>query len=168
MGDNMIKDILYNEIFEEASKGRIDCGFIYLVLFETILPNKKYESTTDNDLVQIPSLYISNPGEFEYLLEKYVDVAYNFYDKDYYEYKHDYIKAIITYAFVNMTAEDFLDPNRYLRKRISFFERKTTKECGIPFEIGTSKYIGDVYASIEEEPIYEETPYSLNFRTETN
>lgn len=164
----MIKDILYNEFFEEASIGRIDCGFLYNVLFETNLPNKRYTSNIENNLLQIPSLYISNPDEFEHLVEQYVNIAYDFYDKDYYEYKHDYIKAIITYLFVNMTVEDFLNPNNYIRKRIAFFQDNLKLDINEPFHFGSSNYIGDISATILEEPIYEETPYSLNFRTETH
>lgn len=164
----MINDILYNELFNEASNGRIDCGFIYNVIFQTILPEKQYCIHSDFPNIQIPTLYISNKEEFELLLQKYVELAHSFYDINYYDNEHDYIKAIITFLFTNMTVEEFFNPNDYLRKRISFFENKLPYDVNEYFEFGNSDYIGNITAKLNNEPIYEETPYSLNFETDNS
>lgn len=162
----MIKDILYNEIFLEASKGRIDCGFIYNVIFRTITPTKNYSIEGDFPNLQIPTLYISNKEDFDSLIESYVDIAFTFYDKDYYDNEHEYIKAIMTFLFVNMTAEEFLNPCEYIKRRISFIKNSLALEIDSPVFFGNSSYIGNISVTLNKEPIYEETPYSLNFKTE--
>ncbi len=164
----MVNNILYNEIFKEATIGRIDCGFIYNVIFQTILPANQYTTHFETHNLQIPTLYISNPQEFEKLLYKYIELAYPFYDKNYFDNEHDYIKAIITFLFVNMTVEDFLSPNDYLQKRIDFFKNNIENNIDETFVLGNSHYIGNIMATINKEKIYEETPFSLNFKTETS
>lgn len=168
MGDSMINEIFYNEILEEAKSGRVDCGFIYNVIFQTILPDKQYYVLSEFPNLQIPTLYISNKKEFELLLQKYVEIAYPFYDKNYFDNEHDYIKAIITFLFTNMTVEEFLHPNDYLQKRISFLQNKTPYNIGETIELGNSEYIGNITATLNNEPIYEEAPYSLDFQNDNS
>ncbi len=164
----MVKDILYNEVFLEASKGRIDCGFIYNVIFQTITPDKQYSIECENKNLQIPTLYISNKENFDFLIEEYVKLAFQFYDKDYYDNEHDYIKAIITFLFTNMTVEEFFNPCEYIRKRIAFMKNQLPLEIGDTISFGNSSYIGEINATLNKEPIYEEAPYSLNFETENS
>lgn len=164
----MLNDILYNEILPEASNGRVDCGFIFNVIFQTILPDRQYPVVSEFPNLQIPTLYISNKEEFEILLQRYVEVAYPFYDKNYFDNEHDYIKAIITFLFTNMTVEEFIHPNDYLRRRISFFDNKISYDIGESFELGDSQYIGNIMAKLNKEPIYEEAPYSLDFENDNS
>lgn len=161
-GDFMnILDIFYNEVIKEGSIGRIDCGFIYNVMFSTITENMQYESTRKD--LQIPTLQINNTKEFNMLLTTYIEKAYNFYNKDYYDSEHDYIKAILVFLIANMTAEEFQNPNEYIKKRIAFLDNTTEQRLDERFFVGNSSYIGDIEAVITKEPIYEETPYSLKF-----
>lgn len=51
----MISDILYNEVLLEASNGRVDCGFIFNVIFQTILPDKQYPVVSEFPNLQIPT-----------------------------------------------------------------------------------------------------------------
>lgn len=155
-------EIFYNELVKEAASGRINCGFIYNVLFATALPNKKYIAGRDD--LQIPTLIIRKQDEFNELLKRYVKKAYPFYDINYYDNEHDYIKAILVFLFTNMTAEEFIEPNQYIKKRIEFFDNALSYIPAESFSIGTSSYIGDIEASITKESIYEETPYSLKFK----
>lgn len=162
-----ITDIFYNEIIPEASKGRIDCGFIYNVIFNTITPNKSFYVEKDDNDLQIPTLYISNKYSFDKLIVEYVEKAYLLYDKDYYDNEHDYIKAILVFLFTNISVEDFIDPVRYIKKRIDFIENKPNN-INEYNSFGESSYLGDIKVNVISEPIYEETPYSLKFKVNDN
>lgn len=158
-----VLDIFYNEILDEAKNGRIDCGFIYNVIFNTISPEKSfYVENSDNDL-QIPTLYISNKQVFDELLIKYVEKCINLYDQSYYDNNHDYIKAIITFLITNMSVEEFMDPIRYLNKRINFLDN-IPDDINNYSKFGDSSYLGEIEYMISSEPLYEETPYSLKFK----
>lgn len=143
-----IIDIFYNEIVPEAKNGKIDCGFLYNVIFNTITPNKSFYVEKEDTDLQIPTLYISNKESFDNLLVEYVENAFPLYDKNYYDNEHDYIKALIVFLITNMTIEEFINPTNYIRKRIDFIKNKPT--------------------NTNEFHSFEETPYSLKFKVNDN
>lgn len=159
-----ILNIFYDEFLNEASLGRIDCGFIYNVIFSANLSNKQYVAKKEE--LQIPTLVISNKEEFDNLLKLYIQHAYPFYNKAYYDNEHDYIKALLTFLFVNMAPEEFMDPISYIKKRIAFFNNSLDYDINEPILVGNSDYIGEISATIQKETIYEETPYSIKFKTD--
>ena len=162
-----IIDIFYNEIIPEAKNGKIDCGFLYNVIFNTITSNESFY-TENNDIdFQIPTLYISNKNLFDNLIVEYVEKAYPLYDKDYYDNEHDYIKAILVFLITNMTVEEFIDPTRYIKKRINFIENKPNN-INEYIDYGESSYLGNIEVNVAGEPIFEETPYSLKFKVNDN
>ena len=70
-------DIFYNQIVEEAKKGRINCFFYYNIIFNTKVENKEYLADINEDLI-IPTLDIKNKQEFDELLIKYVHKCLQF------------------------------------------------------------------------------------------
>lgn len=158
-----IINIFYDEVVKEATHGRVNCGFIYNVAFNSIIEGNHFICDVQDTDLQIPTLYISNKQTFNSLLVQYVDCAKDFYDMGYYDNEHDYIKALLTFLITNMTAEEFIEPINYIRKRIAFLQDVPTKNIEEYSTLGVSSYLGEIQMKVSKEPIYDETPYSLKF-----
>lgn len=139
---NDIIDIFYNNIIKEASMGRVNCLFIYNIVFNTYLveDNKHIESTVNVDNLFIPTLVIENKEKFNNLLLEYVIKAKSFYNLEKYENElreqnqeeliKDRIcieKILMTLLWSNATVEDFEDPINFLKKRINLQKNLTEK-----------------------------------------
>ena len=100
---NEVLDIFYNELINEASKGKVLAYFTYALRFNTKLNGKFIAYSPSNYLV--PTIEINNKELFDRLLCEYVSIAYKFYMEEYSrgvrpeddsDYQKNYIKTIIT------------------------------------------------------------------------
>lgn len=158
-----IIDIFYNEVLEEISNGKVNCGFLYNTIFNTFTEDKCYFAKNDSNNLYIPTLIIKDKNTFNNALNQYVKLAYNFYDINYYDNEKEYIKAILTLVWSNATIEDFSNPIQFLEKRIDFLNNNIDNDYLNKTFIGTSENLGDIEFFIKKETICEETPYSINF-----
>lgn len=166
-----ILDIFYNNIINEAANGRIYGWFYYNIIFSTYIreENKYYPAVSVDDTL-VPMLTIKNKAEFDKLLVEYVTKALDFYDDsnfpseilDYKEYDdEDKVckeKVIIAYLFANATSDDFLEINKYLKRKIDFLNNDLT---GI-YYLGKSNVLDcDLEIRIQRDKLCNETPYQL-------
>lgn len=179
MPHNLVLDIFYNEIINEAQNGKIDAYFMMNLVFNTIIENKTITiAQTQQDDIIVPTLKITNKNLFNYLLVEYVHKAMKtyhekdfvflidveqFYPKDNLEeIKHKYlIKYIIGTLFANASYIDFEDPITFLKNRISMLDNKilpTNKTINLGYleSINASIYIQE-----EISPIRSETPHRI-------
>lgn len=166
-----ILDIFYKNIILEAAKGFIESWFNYNIIFSTnILEDNKYYEATQNQDLFIPTLMIKDKDNFERLLKEYVYTALMFYPDtdfpeeilDYKEYnEQDRIckeKTIMAYLFANATADDFININQYIKRRIDFINNDYS---GI-YKLGFSNILNcDLNVYIEKDNYYNETPYKF-------
>lgn len=170
-----ILDVFYNVLIKEAMVGRVDCYFKYNIRFDTkiISSNLDYIGNDNNSLL-VPTLLIKNKEEFDKLLVEYVEKAMEFYGDDNFcdevidsNYYDDELgiskeKVIMTMLWSNATIEDFNDPCKFLKKRISFFELGELEKFLQEELVGYSKLLGyDINVMIEKNGLENETPYSL-------
>lgn len=172
MQKDKILDIFYNHIIPEASKGCVDCYFLYNIIFNTRVLDKNIElmTTNNNSKISVPTLYIRDCKKFEQLLVEYVEKALEFYDNSNFEdevlmCEYEGVckeKVIMTLLWSNATVEDFHDPCSFLRKRIDYFELGDLKEYKYPQIVGYSEILGtDIECCINKARIESETPYYL-------
>lgn len=167
---NEILDVFYNDFIKEAATGRIDCNMFYNILFATnILRDGKVEvlttAKTNYQNVMVPTLEIKNERDWNDLLIKYVEQAIDFYDSKDFEDVDNIPKSIMARLFANMTLEDFKEPERFLKKRITFLEDDTI--LSLPNDLGyVSTLDANLRLVVKKERIQEETPYALHFYLE--
>jgi hypothetical protein len=109
--DNL--ELIFDEFVLEASKGHIETDpFIYNTQFHTIYGDNNY---TGNKLC----LKIRDKKAFLFLLSKYL-----FQLKKYRNIELDYntIKESITLLFSNITYEELLNPEEYIKRYIDFYD----------------------------------------------
>ncbi len=157
-----VLEIFYNEIIPEAEEGRIDCYFIYNIMFSTIIEDKRLTNANKDGLF-IPTLIVKNKKEFDNLLVSYMNIATLFYKKEKREEEneHDYIKKVMALLWSNATSEDFINPCYYLRKRIEFMNMNIDAK-----EYNTS--LGKINIDLRKNSISNETPYYLNITIDDN
>ena len=164
-----ILDIFYNYVVKEASKGSINCFFNYSIFFETYFMESGERISSSKEEKLIPILTIHNKKEFDKLLCKYVDLCMLFYGTSNFceevlnneNYEIDRTspeKLIILTLWANATYDDFLNPEEYLRKRISFLENSEE----ISFDTEYSNLLkGRISFKIEKDKLVFETPYKI-------
>ena len=164
-----IIDLFFDSIAKEASTGRVDCNMMYNVLFETKINGKYLYKSPDeiknNSSLFIPTLEINNLEDFNNVLIEYYNKAKEFYIGKIDE-EDDFDKTILTLLWNNATEEDFKNPIRYISKYTKFLDKpiEVTKEY---ISLGYSEILeSNIEISLQEEPIYEETPYALYSRCE--
>ena len=156
-------DLFYNEFIKDASKGRVDCGMFYNILFNTsiIKDNKLIELTkSDSDLL-VPTLLIKNKDRFDYLLNKYILLAREFY-KDKKIDVDNYDKMLLATLFSNMLVSDFNNIEDYLNLRINFLLDKSLDiyKDGKIFYSDILKE--NILVRLNKNYPYDESYYSLN------
>ena len=162
-----IIDLFFDSVAKEAASGRVDCNMMYNVLFETKV-NGKYlykspDNIKNNNSLFIPTLEINNLEEFNNKLIEYYDKAKVFY-KNSIDQEDDFDKTIITLLWNNACEEDFKNPINYINKYISFLD-KPLDLSNVYESIGYSEMLdSNLEVSLNQEPIYEETPYALYVR----
>ncbi len=157
-----VLDIFYNEIIPEAAKGRVECYFTYVIIFDTIIedePVTKIEVTYPRVLA--PTLIIKNKDRFNELLYEYVMLAYDFYkESDSKNFDKIFLKSIMALLWSDATNVDFANPEQYIKRRIDFIKDQTL--LSIPdYSFDTS--IGTLRVKVNQEQIYNETPYYVEF-----
>ena len=163
-----IKEIFLNEIVPNAHKGRIKIIQINPYLGEEeFFYNIKYCSNLDNSKDidnQVPYLKVNNSNLFFKLLEDYVYLTLEKYEKPSDITNDEYIKKILTLAFNNATYNDFLYPEEYLKTRINFlkenYEDSEKNLCSNVKLLNNSS----IYYRITKQSLMLETPYKCQFR----
>ena len=152
---------IFEEVAKEASMGKIDAFFTYRILFETMINGEKiYKKPKELEDKVSPVLKINNLEEFKNVLAEYVKVAKEFYKNDmafnYFDNERIVVKKIITNIWSNASFEDFINPIKFIEKRIDFMHNKINDvEQEIPFLKSNIK-IKSVLKNLSME-----TPYSL-------
>lgn len=174
MTDKKILDVFYNKLVLEAQAGQIYCYFTMNIIFNLEINNTKITSNANvpYEGLVIPTLKINDKAQFDELLVSYVLKAYNFYNKNNFEFidkeveeefKEEYlIKYIICTLLANATMTDFENPLAFLRSRIALFDNKLISGDNEVL-LGTIPSIdAKLYVEEEQSPINAETPYSLH------
>ena len=82
---NKCLDIFYNHILNEVQKGRVDCYFMYNIIFNVQIENNPPQlATKEYQGLIIPNLQIKNKLEFDQLLIEYVQQCLDFYSNNNY------------------------------------------------------------------------------------
>ncbi len=130
-----MKEVFY-DVIKEACQGEViidnepwPCGFNTKIIRD----GKEIEYFND---VNKSMLYIKNEQCFFELLEEYVNLEIQA-DRRYYKIYDDVlrnkVKAIMTYLFVNATTEEFLNPERLIRRKIEFLLPEVEVKRNIAF-----------------------------------
>ncbi|MDD3304608.1 MAG: hypothetical protein PHT75_00560 [Bacilli bacterium] len=168
MNENNILDMFFKNVLPSIAEGELKVeDATYNIRFNTaVLVDGKYKNMTDYYNPELPTMTIKNIEQFSsYLLEfineitnrnmkwctPYIDVST----------KEAEIKYFLSIIWCNMTANDFQDPQYYLKRYISFLRDETFKNLNItcgPVEKLNNNYL--TVSNIEEAACYE-TPYAL-------
>lgn len=175
MSREEILDIFYNYIVPEAFNGRVNCYFMYNILFYTRIPQRNLflvGNGEDYGDLMIPTLEVNDCSEFEQLLVDYVKKALEFYDNANFceEILNSEVKklgngiskekVVMTLLWSNATIEDFNNPYAFLRKRIAYFNLANLQDYRFSKITGYSEVLGaDIECSIKKAKIENETPY---------
>lgn len=168
-----IEDIFFNHIVKEAAIGRIYCGMMYNIYFDTYLAetDEKIQGSVKYSNVLKPTLVIKNKELFCELLRKYVDLCLDFYEE--LPYYPDYVikpehfdkfkickeKIVASLLWSNATYEDFANPEIFLKKRIAFLE-SNIGEISHKFEFSPILK-GNINLTIKKDNALSETPYEM-------
>ena len=155
---------IFTELIKEASNGEViidDESWPIAFNTEIIEDNKIYENENN-----FSTLIIKDKEEFFKLLKKYLKLELKKNRKTpkfYKNTKHNKIKWLMAYLFVNATCSDFSNPNEYIRKEISFLEDDTFNylDKGIDIDM---EYFSNSKLRIKHEvsPTTMETPNKIN------
>ena len=131
-----IVDIFYKKIIPESLEGCVDCELPIRIIFNVYFKeNSRFLKATDKySEVIVPTLIINNFTTFNMLLQEYVEIMLVFY-KDVHFTNIDpnyYIPYIISTAIANMSANDYLNPELYFKRRITAIKNN-------PFELASTK-----------------------------
>lgn len=154
---------VFEELIKEASNGKVIIDDeIWPIAFNTKIleENKTYE--TENNF---STLIIKNKNEFFKLLRKYLKLEIkknrktpNFYK----DINRNKIKWLMAYLFVNASLSDFLDPNEYIRREISFLEDDTFNFLDKGIELDMEKFLNSkLIIKKEISPTTMETPNKI-------
>ncbi len=133
-----ILDLFYQEIISElqANKGKFNiCDNTYYFPFQVMVEDKRIVSFSSTSLaLDCPTLIIKDPSSFNRLYTEYLSLQYQFIKQEaelnHYLVSccgndtHLQLKYLSLLLWKNATAEDFLDPNTFLKRRISFLKQK--------------------------------------------
>ena len=167
-----ILNIFYNEIIKEASTGRVDCFFMFNILFNTKIPESNIDIVDNTNNNVTPTLIIRNKSEFNSLLTEYVKLAKSSYSKTNVEEEirnsskngeNDIDKMIMTLLFANATYDDFENPNIFLKRQIAFLKDETFDEYMEEVNLGYSEVLeSDVIVRVSKERLSNEAINSLD------
>lgn len=159
-----MKELLLT-ILKEASTGKvIISGDEWNIGFNSmVLDNNKeiinYDNPSNNS-----KLIIKDFNKFVELIEEYVkeELSLNRKVPNFSDQKSK-IKWIVSYLFVNATTEDFLNPEKFIKRRISFLKDNSFNN---PLEIKLSSTFNNSSIIIEREkcPVSMETPYKITMK----
>lgn len=156
----MIK-VFYEEVIKEASMGNVESYFTYNLLFNTSIPECgiKYEVCNKYSHLLVPTLYINNKGLFDKLLGEYLVLALEFYSEDplfkeFSDNNYFKCKTILSLLWSNASFDDFLNPLKFLTKRIEFLKNEVSE---LSFQ--SDAFNACVKSETKKSAISSETPY---------
>ena len=154
---------LFEELIKEASNGKViieDEEWPIAFNTEILEENKIYE--TENNF---STLIIKNKNEFFKLLRKYLKLELKKNRKTprfYKDINRNKIKWLMSYLFVNASSSDFLNPEDYLRREISFLEDDTFNFLDKGIELDMDKFLNSkLRIKREISPTMMETPNKI-------
>lgn len=173
-----ILDVFYNNVIYEASTGRVNCLFMFNILFHTNIVEDNILVSQNNSInnLMIPTLIIKDKRKFNMVLTKYIECAKSFYDLSIFEEEFlsnkDIIskdisieKVLMTLVWSNATVEDFENPISFLMRRIDYLNNKALDSYLEEKNIGCSEILkSKITAKLKKESVYNETPYSLQIK----
>ena len=163
-----IKEIFLNEIVPNAHKGRIKIVQNNPYLGEEeFFYNIKYYSNLDGSKDidnQVPYLKVNNDELFFKLLENYVCLMLEKYEKPNDITIEEYVKKILAITFNNATYNDFLYPEEYLKTRIDFLKENYEDSEKILCSNVSTLNDSSIYYKISKQSLMLETPYECQFR----
>lgn len=154
---------VFEELIKEASNGKViieDETWPIAFNTEILEENKVYEN--DNNF---STLIIKNKNEFFKLLRKYLKLELKKnrkIPKFYKDTNRNKIKWLMSYLFVNASSSDFLNPEDYLRREISFLEDNTFNFLDKGIELDMDKLLNSkLRIKREVSPTTMETPNKI-------
>jgi hypothetical protein len=157
-----IQKTFYGQIIPEASRGRVYTDFTYNIGFNTTILESNKEIYGDE---QFPTLMIKNIKLFNEALNKYLQIAINFYCEDEYEIDSTKVKKILSLLWGNATSEDFNNPIEYVNRYTNFIKDKTLLNYLEPQNIGYSEILlSNIEIQLKYQKEISETPYALYIR----
>ena len=172
-----IIDVFYNEILPGIVKGNYYIGQMSATIRFNVKINKDgqlkdLEGINDPDL---PTMIIKDEEAFNHYLVKLIEEIYDNYvplkwkespsyirdDKNIFSAEKNHLKYYLSHIWANMTYMDFLNPEQYLKRYLSFLTDNTFKHKKIatnPIEKLNGCHLR--ITNIEQESI-SETPYAF-------
>ena len=163
---------IFNEVVEESSKGMVALyGDVpFNVKFNTVIENEEDEEELDEykqasknrNKAEYPTLRINDKVEFFDRLANYVDLELAKRNEIGME-ENEFVKAVITFLFINASVKDFDNPVEYLNRRIDFLrDDKMDKER----EVDTNLLGCKLKIARKLNSFVMETPYKMTFTLE--
>ena len=162
-----MKELFY-EFIKEAKDGRviIDNEEWYYSFNTIILEEGKEKLRLENEENNI-ALIIKNETSFFKLLEEYINLEIKTNRKTLnVKSEKDKIKTLLCHLFVNGTTEDFINPERFIRRYIAFLKDETFSYLDKGLETNTSNILDGTKLEIkrEQNSTYMETPHKISPR----
>lgn len=161
-------NIFYDEIMTEASTGKIDCGFLIPICFDTkILKGTELESVTEAKYfynVMTPTIIIKNEDQFNKSMSRYLDLASAFYSSDIrVADSSNQGKYILSSCLVNALPGDFNDISELFKRYSNFVSDSSLVDFLETKSIGYSSILkSNINVTLEKQSIVEETPYAFH------
>lgn len=166
---NKVVSKTFLNLLKEYEKGEItfDCKdgvpFVFRLKLNYQIHTKD-KIYTNKKVDDIPTLVIKDYPSFIDLLEKSLKIRKDFHKNDLPELTDDdYLKYLISFTFVNMTALDFLNPTKYLQD--------LTNSYLLENRLGTTANLGNItldkdyqlFLIVKKEKLGLEAPYSYTY-----
>lgn len=168
MNKDSILDLFLNDILPSIATCELKVeDTVYNIRFNTAIYNNgdvKYIANIHNP--ELPTLIITKMEDFSHLLLQFVDEVMNANIKWCTPYisvssKEAEIKYFLSLMWSNMTINDFINPEEYIKRCISFLKDETFKDLAV--SSGPIEKLDNCYlevSNIEEKSCYE-TPYAM-------
>ena len=161
-----MKEIFY-ELIKETCNGKVIIdNEEWNYSFNTIIKSNNKEKirleNKDNNIC----LIIKNEDNFFKLLEKYINLELSINRKTLnIKNVKDKIKFLIVNLFANATTEDFINPERFIRRNIFFLKDNTFNYLDKVLEVNVDNLLKDTNLEIkrEQNSTMMETPYKITF-----
>lgn len=161
-----MKEIFY-ELIKEAKDGFINIdGDSWNIGFNTLIRKGEVEESYYSDR-NISTLVIKDENKFFTLLKEYITMEM-FLDRKYYTIVGDFmknkVKAIMAYLFVNANTEEFLNPEKLIRRKINFLKDDVFEFLCNEELIDMSKFVEDSFVKLKRvtQNLVMETPYKIS------
>lgn len=160
-------NVFYDEIIKEAALGKIDCGFLIPICFDTkILKNNELERKTNAKYfynVMSPTLIIKNEEKLNQSMINYINLAKKFYSQDVRLLDSpNPEKYILSSCLVNALPGDFNDISNLFERYSNFIMDSSLNDFFKTQNIGYSDILkSSINVTLQKQSIVEETPYAF-------